>query len=78
MHPTPRRTEESLRQRFGESIFHVGGHPMTLSNFFDYCASTTDEMPLYLFDKVLMRWMRWDGMGWVRIGRDSTDGMGCS
>ena len=43
---------EQLRERFGNKCgFHVGGHTMGLSDFFDYCESTTDEQPLYLFDK---------------------------
>ncbi|KAL3905819.1 MAG: hypothetical protein SGPRY_010779 [Prymnesium sp.] len=44
-------SEPSLRRRFGGRAFHVGGHSMRLSDFFDYCHATTDEMPLYLFDK---------------------------
>ena len=48
-------TEEGLRARFGETCFNVGGHPMGLSEFLDYAHSTTDEMPLYLFDKHFAR-----------------------
>ena len=41
-----------LRDRFGNRAqFHVGGHAMGLADFFDYCESTRDEQPLYLFDK---------------------------
>jgi hypothetical protein len=44
--------EAALRETFGDDVgFHVGGHTMSLPDFFDYCASTTDEQPLYLFDK---------------------------
>ena len=45
-------TEAQLRTRFGNGPgFHVGGHTMGLEDFFDYCHSTHDEQPLYLFDK---------------------------
>ena len=44
-------SEASLRARFGAQCFHVGGHECRLDGFFDYCASTADEQPLYLFDK---------------------------
>ena len=43
---------DSLRARFGNGAgFHVGGHTMGLSDFFDYSMTNTDEQPLYLFDK---------------------------
>ena len=43
---------EQLRARYGDHTgFHVGGHTMSLTSFLDYCESTTDEQPLYLFDK---------------------------
>lgn len=45
-------TESQLRERFGNGAeFHVGGHAMGLADFYDYCATNTDEQPLYLFDK---------------------------
>ena len=43
---------ERLRERFGDAVeFHVSGYAMGLANFFDYCNTTTDEQPLYLFDR---------------------------
>jgi len=43
---------ERLRERFGDAVeFHVSGYAMGLANFFDYCTTTTDEQPLYLFDR---------------------------
>ena len=43
---------ERLRARFANTVgFHIGGYTMGLADFFDYCATTTDETPLYLFDK---------------------------
>lgn len=41
----------ALRSRLGDTPFHVSGHEMTLAHFLDYAQSTTDEQPLYLFDK---------------------------
>jgi len=44
-------SEEKLCAQFGDTPFHVGGHEMRLRDFFSYAHTTTDEMPLYLFDK---------------------------
>ena len=46
-----RWTPASLRESHGEMAVHVGGTTMQLSNFLDYSDATTDEQPLYLFDR---------------------------
>lgn len=44
-------SEDYLRKTCGDTAFDVGGYQMTLNNYFDYMTTTSEELPLYLFDK---------------------------
>ena len=50
--PTHRMwSRETLTSSRGDTAFTVGGYEMRLSDFWSYCDRSSDDLPLYLFDK---------------------------